>query len=291
MRAAVLLCAGVLLNTVAASVPWTVRRSLGLRQDDGSDGGDGEDGDSSYLAEVCYSDYLDDSAEITTPCEAFDVISSECEANGTDTIDYIAQQECICGKGSGYFDMFYGCNNCFKVHGGVENEDYYPTAAVSSASAAFCTGTPSTDFDDLIYNMLNTASVTQASGTDLFPSNTAVSDYFTGTIETQGGKITGSATLATYTGEFDSESTSADNLIPSVTAGLASGETGVTTSTTGSGTASQASSTKTTGSSNSASTSGTGASASATGNAAADLKAMSGMLSVVAAAVGVICAL
>lgn len=182
--------------------------------------------------------------------------------------------------------MFYACNNCFKVHGGVENEDYYPTAAISSASAAFCTGTPSTDFDDLV--MLNTGSAT-ASGTDLFPSNTAVSDYFTGTLETQGAQITGSATLAIYTGGYSDSTSTDNNLIPSVTTGLASGATG--TSTTGSGTASQASSTKSTGSSNSASSSSSGTSASATANAAVDLKGMGGMLSVVAAAVGVICAL
>jgi len=301
MRAAVLLCGGVLLRTVAASVTLS-HRSL-RRQDDGDDGDDGDDAEENYLSEVCFPNWSPDSDDLSTgtPCEAFAGIQISCEANGTLPIDLLAQQECICGAGSGYFEMLAGCNDCLKVHGGTENYDYYDTSFISSASSSFCTGTPTTDFDDLLDNMASTVVPASVTGTDLFPNQTAVSLYYTGSILLNGGQITGSAALATYTGSFSGsgpESTSGDRIFPSqsITTGLAPGQTGISTSGTVTTIANKSSSkvsnsgsstsTGTSRSSDASSTaSSTSASAKATGNAAAGVKVMGGMLAFVAAGV------
>jgi len=304
MHAAVFLSAAVLLNAVAASVsPASVLRSLSARQDGVNDGGDdggedggddgGEDGDG-YLGAMCLPTITGTSAEgddsNPTPCEAYFEIDFICRPNGTDAIDYIAQQECLCGSGSDYFNMLTACSDCMKAHGGVEIEDWIDPSIVSSASASFCKGTPTTDFDDLFGNMLNTAVIAVVTGTDISPNNTAISVYFTGTVETNVGKITGSAALATFTGSFTESATGGDNSFASVTTGLASGATGATTvnphSTSKTASSSKTSATKT----SSSSTSSTSA-ATATGNAAADVKAMSGMLGAMAAGVGILCAL
>lgn len=88
MRAAVLVCAGVLLNTVAASVTNPLTRSLRSRQDNGDNGGDdGGDDESNYFEEVCFPDWANDNSDSlgahNTPCEVFQVLALECQANGT----------------------------------------------------------------------------------------------------------------------------------------------------------------------------------------------------------------
>lgn len=176
--------------------------------------------------------------------------------------------------------MFRGCNNCVEVHGGIENLDWYDPSLINDASSSFCTGTPTADFLDIFGAVVTTVSA-GTTASDLFPSNTAVSDYFTGALETNIGQITGSAAMATATGSSGSDSDS----FPSLTSGGVTAQTGtITTTGSGSGTTS-----KTSGSSSSKTTSS--AASSATGNAAADLMVVSEMLSVMAAGVGILFAL
>lgn len=185
----------------------------------------------------------------------------------------------MCGPGSGYFDMFGGCNSCFEVHGGVEGEDWFPPALIGSVSANFCTGTPQTDIDDLFDSMVQTAIPSSAMTTanDLFPSQTAVSLYFTGTLETAAGEITGSALAATWdpsaywgVGPITDE--------PPQPKPTLSYNSSTVTSMTSSSTATRTSTAK-------AHTTSTASGATATG-AAAELKAMGGILAMVVPVVG-----
>jgi len=164
-----------------------------------------------------------------------------------------------------------------KVHGGIENEDFIDASIISSASAAFCTGTPVTDFDDLFDGMIQTAVVGTVTGTDLFPSETAVSLYYTGKLETNPGQITGSATLAVASALFTSgavESTNSGDSSASITSSFFA----QTTAPTHTGKSSASSSTSST---------GTSTSASATGNVASNGNAVSGMLQGFAALIGI----
>jgi len=319
MRVAIMICAGALLHSVAASAASLNDRSLSkglrslsigpeslsLRQDDGGDdggddgddggdndnggdngdNGDGDNGESphaEYLDNVCF---VNIEVATNTPCSAFQHLSFECQANGTAPIDLLAEQECICGSDS-YFDMLLACNACMKVHGGIENEDFFDTSIVSSASAAFCTGTPVTEFNVLLDDMIATAVVATVTGTDLFPSETAVSLYYKGKIETNPGQITGSATLAVSSASFTSgfvESTGSSDSSASTTSSFIAQTTAPTH--TGSSSASSTGASTSTGTSTSTNTS---TSASATGNAASNGNVVSGMLQGFAALIGII---
>lgn len=99
-----------------------------------------------------------------------------------------------------YFSDWIGCLNCDFVHGGRSPA---VTSAfhtiLSSASNELCTGTPTASFQDIFqslqYNVAANGTATEV--TDLFPSRTDVSLYFTPTGVQGPGVITGSATGAT----------------------------------------------------------------------------------------------
>lgn len=288
MRVAVLICAGtVLLQGVGASVLGLGRsegvgKSLRLRQDDSDDGDDGDFGDDSddgeddgsteyYLAEMCMGDFenIDSIANATLPCEIFSFMEVECDLEYDGPDDLLFQQECMCGAGSTFFDMMFACENCLKVHGGTENVDYYDDSALSSVSASFCAATPAIDFADALSTVIEPLPTATGPGTDQFPSQTAISDYFTGSLETKLGQITGSATPGSdYPTATATSSTSV--------------ETGSTTklSTT-------ASSTGSVSAKGSATSSSSASSATASGNAAAGGKVVSGMLKGLAAGAGI----
>jgi len=57
------------------------------------------------------------------PCEQELFIMGICEANGTTVIDFLAEQECLCG--GSFFDAVAGCSACYSTHG------YQPAAGVT----------------------------------------------------------------------------------------------------------------------------------------------------------------
>ncbi|KAN0089714.1 hypothetical protein V8E51_019974 [Hyaloscypha variabilis] len=153
--------------------------------------------DETYLNSVCLPNVT---SPIIPPCQEITNIESACLPNGTSPHDLLAHAECMCG--GSYFSDWIGCLNCDFVHGGRSPA---VTSAfhiiLSSASNELCTGTPTADFQSIFqslqYNPVASGSATDLS--DLYPSETAVSLYFTATGPQGPGAITGSATLATKT--------------------------------------------------------------------------------------------
>ncbi|KAE8450131.1 hypothetical protein EG329_006912 [Mollisiaceae sp. DMI_Dod_QoI] len=182
-RIAVLLAMG---GKVSASVYEGV---LNARQADAN----------AYIQTVCYPNVT---SPTIPPCQEIINIESACLPNGTSSLDLLAHAECMC-TGS-YFSDWIGCLDCLYVHGARS-----PAATsafntiITSVSQELCTGTPTAPFESLFsslnYNM--PASGSQTVTTDLFPSQTAVSLYFTPSGIQGPGAITGSATLATKTGD------------------------------------------------------------------------------------------
>ncbi|KAJ5740585.1 hypothetical protein N7493_000457 [Penicillium malachiteum] len=136
------------------------------------------------------------------PCEQALYIASVCLANGTTEIDYLAEQQCICG--GGFWEASRGCDDCYTVHGLVEHgknrseKMALDASTRSSLSLAECTRTPpNAPFSDL-FPPLNYSKIFHYSPptltSDLFPNRTEVSDYFTPTVNLIPGPITGTAT-------------------------------------------------------------------------------------------------
>ena len=113
--------------------------------------------------------------------------------------------------GGSYFSDWIGCLDCDFVHGGRSPA---VTSAfhtiLSSASNELCTGTPTAPFQSIFaslqYNIVQNGTATDV--TDLYPSQTAVSLYFTASGAQGPGAITGSATLATKTPSTAAKTTS-----------------------------------------------------------------------------------
>jgi hypothetical protein len=310
MRASTILAvvgAIVPIASAASSNPLAKFRkthTYGVSRDECDDTDSYCDAEYEYLDEMCFPDIYgleydddDDTDSVlnpTAPCEIFSNIYSYCAANGTEEIDFIAEQECMCT--GGFFDAYLGCNECFRVHGGTENAEWFPTSVISSASAAFCTATPTDSFEDILGTAVENLPYLTATGTDLYPNKTDVSLYFTATGTLTAGAITGSATAATYDwDETYTDSGYGDEGSTSITDGLAAGESGinrasesVTKTTTPpilGGVSSTSSSTS--GASGSGSATGSAATASSTG-AATELKAMGGLLGIVVLGAGLV---
>jgi hypothetical protein len=167
---------------------------------------------SKYLANMCFPKHVDSvpgrQAEdsllayfhglenSTFPCEQAIYQQLVCFANGTEIIDFIAEQQCLCN--GGYFSALEGCDACFRAHGAVYL--YSPeeeASGRSSLSLAECTPNPPTQG---FTNFLATRNTDYARthrvtiSNDQFPNATAVSNYFTPTRALGPGKVTGSAT-------------------------------------------------------------------------------------------------
>ncbi|KUJ20104.1 uncharacterized protein LY89DRAFT_470714 [Mollisia scopiformis] len=154
--------------------------------------------ETAYLDSVCLPNVT---SPVVPPCQEITNIESACLPNGTSSLDLLAHAECMCG--GSYFSDWLGCLNCDFVHSGRSPA---VTSAfhtiLSEASTELCTGTPTASFQaifsSLQYNVAANGSATDT--TDLYPSQTAVSLYFTPSGVQGPGAITGSATLATKTG-------------------------------------------------------------------------------------------
>ncbi|THX06463.1 hypothetical protein D6D13_06499 [Aureobasidium pullulans] len=151
-----------------------------------------------YIQEVCFPN----TTSPVPPCQAILNIESACLPNGTSTLAYEAHQQCMCN--GGYFPNWRGCLNCQYVHG-TRSEAIAEAFdnILSSASQQFCTGTPTAVFADY-FSALSDSSPQTATGaatttSDQFPSQSAVSLYYTASGNQGPGAITGSAAQATAT--------------------------------------------------------------------------------------------
>ncbi|KYG41234.1 hypothetical protein M433DRAFT_8117 [Acidomyces richmondensis BFW] len=168
-----------------------------------------------YIATVCTPNITNP----VPPCTQIISIQEECQPNGTEPLDYIASQECMCN--GGFFSNWIGCLNCQYVHGArsLAVSSAFQNI-ISSASNALCTGTPTAGFAAIFSSISDSApQVVSGAATmtsDQFPSQSAVSLYYTASGPQGAGAITGSATLATAT-------SSASNMTTSVGASSVSG--------------------------------------------------------------------
>lgn len=167
-----------------------------------------------YLANMCYPNYMKiiydveyTDAELTAalavsplPCEQQQYVLYGCIANASTSIDFLAEQQCVCG--SNFLDAHKGCVACYTAHGYREVTEEEDAAKYSSIQSAECTGRPTQPFTDLLFpetdydaeytSQLNSPTIILVN--DKFPNNTAVSNYWTGPASASLGSITGSAT-------------------------------------------------------------------------------------------------
>jgi hypothetical protein len=148
-----------------------------------------------YINSVCSPNVTVTPGVTLPPCISINNIQGQCAPNGTAPLDYLASAECICNPPSTFFADWQGCQNCLFVHGArsQQDKDTY-SVVISSVSQALCTGTPTADFAALFSTIAGQVSrvTTGASiSSDQYPSQTAVSFYYTAS-GTQGpGAITG----------------------------------------------------------------------------------------------------
>lgn len=147
-----------------------------------------------YLDSVC-SPSVNGGTGAIPPCISIKSIQQQCKPNGTQPLDYVAHAQCLCNGPSTFFSDWLGCRNCILIHGGMtqRNHDTYADI-LSAASSSLCGGTPTAKFEDIFATVESKATPVASGSTvfsDLFPSSTAVSLYYTAS-GTQGpGAITG----------------------------------------------------------------------------------------------------
>lgn len=135
------------------------------------------------------------SSKTPYPCEQVNYIEEARQANGTEPVDFLAEQQCLCH--SNIWNAFRDCNDCYRVHGSTENvtEGSYDSY-ISSRSGAECTPKPPVQgFSNLRTIGIRTTTL-QPLTDDKFPSQTKVGNYFSskGNASPTPGSITGSAT-------------------------------------------------------------------------------------------------
>jgi hypothetical protein len=163
-----------------------------------------------YIQEVCFPE----TTSPVPPCQAIINIESACLPNGTTPLAYSAHQQCMCN--GGYFSNWSGCLNCQYVHGTRSEavRDAFDNI-LSSASSQFCNAaaTPTAVFASYFSALSNrspqTATGVATSVSDRYPSQSAVSLYFTATGVQGPGLVTGSAAMATATAATSSKAASA----------------------------------------------------------------------------------
>lgn len=143
------------------------------------------------------------------PCEVAGAMDVICSANGTTPLDLLAEQECFC-NGS-YFDVTRGCSACYVAQGLRGPAPSDAAQYFSTLSALECDASPTDRFGYAVISFVLTAN-TYSLTTDEYPTNTAVSDYWTATGPVTLGAITGSATArdTTATWNVGSDSTLID---------------------------------------------------------------------------------
>ncbi|TEY51215.1 hypothetical protein BOTCAL_0269g00030 [Botryotinia calthae] len=238
----------IFLLTIGMSAAFESTLSLALRQLEVT-----PHPNQSYLYQMCLpnlsnislfigSSYAEKRLEITAnspfPCERTNYIIYACLANGTSPIDFLAEQECICP--SSLWELEAACTDCYLAHGYQNTTREESDARISSLSQEECTATPVQPFTNFFSSVNATEAMTMPDlvlGTDRFPNQTAVSNYYTGNSVWTTGSITGSATarLTSYTPAEFSRLTPTTTGAPYSTGASGSGSAQTTTSTSGAG--------------------------------------------------------
>jgi hypothetical protein len=107
----------------------------------------------------------------------------------------------MCNPPSSYFADWVACRECLYVHGGLTQLQLNQyQAVISAASQSLCTGTPTAVFQS-IFVAVGSAGASVTSGStvtsDQFPSQTAVSLYYTASGSQGPGAITGNELTGT----------------------------------------------------------------------------------------------
>jgi hypothetical protein len=195
-----------------------------------------------YLQEVCSPN----TTSPVPPCQAIINIESACQPNGTSPLAYSAHQQCMCN--GGYFSNWRGCLNCAYVHG-TRSEAVAEafSAILSSASSQFCsTATPTAVFASY-FSALSDSSPQTATGaatsvSDQYPSQSAVSLYYTATGNQGPGAITGSAAQATAVVSSSGKASSSGSLAASAATSSSAKQSSSSAKSTQTGSSSAASS-------------------------------------------------
>ena len=121
------------------------------------------------------------------PCELEGVYSGNCIEDVSDdkTRDAKKEQDCLCS--SNFFEIKRVCFDCYRVHGFDPLEADYSKASVLALQTAFCSATKAvlygdayTSRKDVSYTGSYTGDMMKfVSGTDLYPSQTDISHYYT----------------------------------------------------------------------------------------------------------------
>ncbi|KAK2760941.1 hypothetical protein FQN54_002183 [Arachnomyces sp. PD_36] len=176
------------------------------------------------LAEFCVPGMNAEKQDRSAPCYRAPDIAYACMV-GVDSLEEVeelpddtkeasleVQQECICG--SEMFDLFKGCSNCFKLHGGVENVDYLNDEYYDSVSSKFCGGEPTISLNDLMMKSPQTATA-GTTNSDVLGTQTAASLYYTAPTAAAsdgGANPTGTGTEPSGTGAQPTETGAASAL-------------------------------------------------------------------------------
>lgn len=136
------------------------------------------------------------------PCELEAFHQSNCldKSSGDETRDVKAEQDCLCR--SNFFEMKSACFDCSKVHGLDPLEMDYSKAVVPALQTAFCSATKPVLYGDA-YTSRKDVSYTGSytggdmmkfvTGTDLYPSQTDISHYYTAASVTTTAASSGAA--------------------------------------------------------------------------------------------------
>jgi hypothetical protein len=195
-----------------------------------------------YLQEVCSPN----TTSPVPPCQAIINIESACQPNGTSPLAYSAHQQCMCN--GGFFSNWRGCLNCAYVHG-TRSEAVAEafSAILSSASSQFCstatlTAVFASYFSALSDSSPQTATRAATSVSDQYPSQSAVSLYYTATGNQGPGAITGSAAQATAVVSSSGKASSSGSLAASAATSSSAKQSSSSAKSTQTGSSSAASS-------------------------------------------------
>jgi hypothetical protein len=161
------------VNSLALASPRMA--NLILRQTSSSTGGD-----QAYFASVC-SPPPSGSGPLP-PCISIANIEAQCAPKNNTTESLRAHAACMCQPPSSFFSDWAGCQSCLFVHGGRSQADEAKySGVIKVVSAALCAGTPTATFAAILSSAA--AAATPSTGatilSDQFPSQTAISLYFT----------------------------------------------------------------------------------------------------------------
>ncbi|KAH8663634.1 hypothetical protein BGZ60DRAFT_71969 [Tricladium varicosporioides] len=90
--------------------------------------------------EISLKDRLASLVNSPFPCEQQLYIEAACTANDTTEVDFLAEQQCLCG--GSYWIAVEACNSCFAAHGYQNKSPEAAASHLSALSRAECSPSP-----------------------------------------------------------------------------------------------------------------------------------------------------